>query len=99
MDKKIDMKPTTHPNFFIGLMSLILLFVGIGLKFYSYRSGDGVLIAATVLGTIHWIWSIIDVFNHQTSLSQSRKFWIILVIVLPPIGGMFYYLFSKTVRM
>jgi hypothetical protein len=93
------MKQTTHPNFILGLISLVLLFVGIGMKFYGYRSGDGVLIAATVLGGIHWVWGIIDVFKHQNSLSQSRKFWIILVIVLPPIGGMFYYMFSKTMRM
>lgn len=99
MEKRIVMKPMTHLNFIIGLMTLILLFAGIGLKFYSYRSGDGVLIAATVLGTIHWIWSIKDVFTHQNPLSQSRIFWIIMVVALPPIGGMCYYLFSKTVKL
>lgn len=93
------MKQTTHPNFILGLVSLVLLFVGIGLKFYSYRFGDIVLILAAVLGGVHWIWSIIDVFRHQTSASQSRVFWMILVVVLPPIGGLLYYASSKTVRM
>lgn len=99
MDKKLDMKQTTHPNFILGIISILLLFIGIGLKFYSYRSGDAVLIGATVLGGIHWIWSIIDVFRHQTSMSQSRKFWIILVIIVPAVGSMCYYMFSKTMRM
>jgi hypothetical protein len=99
MDKKVDMKQTTHPNFILGLVSLVLIFVGIGLKFYSYRSGDAVLIGAAVLGGIHWIWSIIDVFRHQTTRSQSRVFWIILVVAIPPIGGLVYYASSKTVRM
>ena len=99
MDKKVDMKQTTHPNFILGIVSILLLFIGIGLKFYSYRSGDAVLIGAAVLGAIHWIWGIIDVFRHQTSMSQSRKFWIILVIVVPAVGSMSYYMFSKTMRM
>jgi hypothetical protein len=99
LDKKLDMKQTTHPNFILGLASLVLLFIGVGLKFYSYRSGDIVLISAAVLGGIHWIWSIIDVFRQQSSASQSRVFWMILVVVLPPIGGLMYYASSKTVRM
>lgn len=99
MDKKLDMKQTTHPNFILGIVSLILLFIGVGLKFYSYRFGDVVLITAAVLGGIHWIWSIIDVFSHQTTRSQSRVFWIILVVAIPPIGGLVYYASSKTVRM
>jgi hypothetical protein len=93
------MKQTTHPNFILGLVTLVLVFVGIGLKFYSYRFGDVVLIGAALLGGIHWIWAIVDVFRHQTALSQSRVFWMILVIVLPPIGGLFYYASSKTVKM
>ena len=93
------MKQTHHPNFILGLVSLFLLFVGVGLKFYGYRFGDIVLIIGAILGGIHWIWGILDVFRHQNSLSQSRVFWIILVVALPPLGGMFYYMFSKTMRM
>ena len=98
-DKKVVMKQTTHPNFVLGIISLVLLFVGIGMKFYGYRSGDYVLIATAVLGGIHWLWSIFDVFKHQTAASQSRIFWIILVVIIPPVGGLLYYGFSKTVRM
>ena len=93
------MKQTTHPNLILGIVSLLLMFVGIALKVNTFRSGDMVLIGSVILGGIHWVWSIIDVFKHQTSASQSRKFWIILVIVLPPIGGILYYISSKTVRM
>jgi hypothetical protein len=99
MDKKLDMKQTTHPNFILGIVSFLILFIGIGLKFYSYRFGDILLIGATVMGGIHWIWSIIDVIRHQTSASQSRKFWLIMVIIVPAVGSMCYYMFSKTMRM
>ena len=93
------MKRTSHPNFILGAISLLLLFVGIGFKVNGYRFGDYIWIAATIMGGIHWIWSIIDAFKHQTAGSQSRVFWIILIIVIPPVGGLLYYAMSKTMRM
>jgi hypothetical protein len=93
------MRNTKHPNFILGLFSLLLLFIGIGLTANSYASGQYVLIAGVILGGIHWIWSIIDVFSHQNKRSQSRILWAILVIVVPPVGGLLYYAMSKTVRM
>jgi hypothetical protein len=93
------MKQTTHPNFILGLVSIILLFIGVGL----YRSGNSagfwVWVIAAVLGGIHWIWSIIDVFRQQGIRSQSRVLWGILVVAIPAVGSMLYYMMSKTVRM
>ena len=93
------MKRASHPNFILGIVSLLLIFLGIGFKANGYRLGDYILISAVILGGVHWIWSIVDVFRHQTSKSQSRVFWVILVIVLPPVGGLLYYVMSKTMRM
>ena len=97
--KETVMRNTKHPNFILGIFTLILLFIGIGLKANGYRSGDYVLIGGIALGAIHWIWSITDVFRHQHTNSQSRVLWQILVIVIPPVGGLLYYAMSKTVRM
>ncbi len=83
---------TKHPNFILGVVSFILLFIGIGLKSYSYRSSDYFLIASVVLGGIHWIWSIIDVTRDRNIGSQSRVIWLIITILVPPLGGIFYYL-------
>ena len=95
------MKKTTHPNFYLGIVSFILLFFGIGMRANGYQGGDYVLGISMVLGAIHWIWSIIDVFKdfRIKSGSENRILWIILVIVLPPVGGILYYAMSKTVRM
>ena len=90
---------TTHPNFIIGIVSLLLLFVG--LAFYANGSiaGYHIWYVAMALGFIHWIWSIADVFKNQTLASQSRVMWMILVVIVPPAGGLLYYAFSRTVRM
>jgi hypothetical protein len=94
------MRGTSHPNFILGVISFIVLFFGIGLRANGYREGDYVIIASVVMGAIHWIWGIIDVFSHQTAASQSKKFWIILVIAIPAVGSFCYYIMgSKTVKL
>ena len=94
------MKQTTHPNFIIGIISLILLIIGaVLLRRPDHTLATYILIAAVALGAIHWIWAIIDVFRQQNLASQSRVLWGILVIAIPPIGGILYYAMSKTVRM
>ncbi|MDB5196193.1 MAG: hypothetical protein JWP88_563 [Flaviaesturariibacter sp.] len=94
------MKQTTHPNFILGIVSLILLIIGaIMLQRPDNSIGRYILFASIGLGAIHWLWSIIDVFKHQNLASQSRVLWGILVIAVPPVGGILYYAMSKTVRM
>jgi hypothetical protein len=94
-------KKVTHPNFYLGLISFILLFLGIGLRANGYAGGDYVIIASIALGGIHWVWSIIDVFkDYKMSGSENRRIiWVILVILVPPIGGMLYYLLGRGVKM
>jgi hypothetical protein len=95
------MKNTRHPNFILGLISFVLLLFGIGMRANGYQGGDYVLGASILLGGIHWIWSIIDVFKDYkvNSASENRIIWVILVIIVPPVGGLLYYAMSKTVRM
>jgi hypothetical protein len=96
------MKTTSHPNFILGLFSLLLIFVGLGLRANGYRGGDAVFMAAIGLGAIHWIWSIIDVFKHYRTNNDTENkniLWVILVVIVPPVGGLLYYSFSRKVSM
>jgi hypothetical protein len=99
MEKTADIKRTHHPNFILGIASLLAMLIAVVLKYNGFRGADYVMIGAVAMGAIHWIWSIIDVLGHQTSRSQSRVFWIILIIVIPPVGGLLYYAFSRTMKM
>jgi hypothetical protein len=85
------MKNWTHPSFIIGVVSIILLFIGIGMKANAARSGDIIIIISVGLGAIHWIWTIFDVANTNTLKGQQKKFWLIAVIAAPVLGGMLYY--------
>jgi hypothetical protein len=85
------MKSTRHPNFILGIISFLVLFIGIGLRANSYQYGDYVIAASAVLGAVHWIWSIIDVSTTTTVTPSQRTFWLIIVIIVPGFGSMIYY--------
>lgn len=92
-------KQTWHPNFILGLISVLMLFIGVGVYRSGSSTGFWLWVAAAALGGIHWIWGIIDVFRNQSIRSQSRVLWGILVVAIPAVGSLFYYMMSKTVRM
>jgi hypothetical protein len=89
-----------HPNFIVGAMSFIILLTGVVVKGNKYRIGDYMIMLSVALGGLHWMWSIIDVVkNHQIN-AKSRPFWIIVVLIIPPVGGMIYYMMrEKNVRL
>lgn len=85
------MKNLRHPAFFLGILTIIVTFIGIGTKAYGYRGGDYMLIAAAVLGGITWIWAIIDVVGKNDMKPFQKRFWLIAVIAAPVIGGLLFY--------
>lgn len=95
------MKNIRHPNFILGISSFFIFLIGIVLRSNSFQAGDYVIGAALLMGAIHWVWSITDVLKNYRihSGSENRIIWVILVIIVPPLGGILYYAMSKTVRM
>lgn len=96
--KLSDMKSFYHPNFILGLFSLFLFFIGIGLQANGYESGSYVLMSALGLGGVHWIWSIIDVLKdyHTDEITEDRNIlWVILGVI--PVGGLLYYALGRKV--
>jgi hypothetical protein len=85
-------KNMKHPSFIIGLLSFIVLVLGAILMRTDEETGHYVILASVVLGAIHWIWSIIDVVKSKHLDPRSRPFWIALVVIVPPLGGMMYYI-------
>jgi hypothetical protein len=96
LEKSMAMKKNmTHPSFIIGAVSFLVFLVGIVLRANSYVLGDKLILAAIVLGAIHWIWSIADVLGGYDLNPGSKSFWLILVMLIPPLGGMIYYMMKR----
>lgn len=91
-----------HPNFILGVVSLVLLFIGVGVWANGASGAYYVWIAAILLGGIHWIWAITDVLRHYSTKADAHEniniFWVIMVIIIPPVGGMLYYATQKKIR-
>jgi membrane-associated phospholipid phosphatase len=87
------MNKAKNPNFNIGLISFALLIAGVILRANRSTASDYVLGASFILGAIHWVWSIIDVLKYYKikSPSENRILWLILVVAIPPVGGMLFY--------
>jgi hypothetical protein len=93
-------KNMSHPAFIIGALSFLCLLIGVFINAQNQAAGKDILIAAAVLGFVHWVWSIVDVFTNPNLDGRSRVFWRTLVIIVAPIGGMVYYMMKhKVVRM
>lgn len=88
-------KNIKHPSFIIGLISFFLFLLGVVLRGNGYAKGDIVILSAVVLGAVHWIWSIVDVVTGYDLRSESKTFWLILVMLVPPVGGMLYYMMKR----
>ena len=88
-----------HPNLIIGLFTFLTLILSMGFHANRLNSvGDVLLIATFVLGFVHWVWSIIDVLKHYRSNKATEDrtiIWVILVIIVPPVGGIIFYSFNR----
>lgn len=90
------MKNTRHPNFILGVVTSLLVLIGIGLKANSYREGNYVLIGSTVLGAIHWIWGIFDVLGRTDMKPFQKRFWLIITVAIPAFGALLFYVMHQT---
>ena len=90
MTLKRNMK---HPNFILGLIGYLLLLVGITLLSSNLVLGRQLIMIAFMSTGIHWLVSIIDVSTDPNLKDEaSRFFWLGIIIMVPPIAGMIYYM-------
>src|SRR5829696_2603780 len=92
-----------HPNLILGLATFVLLILAVGMRANRQNGlGDVLLIATFVLGAVHWVWSLTDVIrDYRTDKASENRniIWVILVAVVPPVGGILYYAFNKNLKM
>ena len=93
-------KNIRHPSFIIGLSSFVIFLVGVILRGNGYVGGSTFILLSFELGGIHWIWSMTDVITGYDLKPDSKIFWLIMVMLIPPLGGMIYYAMKrKNVKM
>ena len=66
-----------------GLLELLVMFVFFGIM---------------VLGTIFWIWMIIDCATKEASEGNERLVWIIIIVFTHLIGAAIYFFVRRPTR-
>ncbi len=90
MTRKRDMK---HPGFLLGVAGYILIFIGVVMQANDLFLGTPLIISGLVMGAIHWLISLFSVATDRNlGNPQSHYFWLATVIMIPPLGGMIYYM-------
>lgn len=89
------MKNMRHPAFYLGIFTVIIVMLGVGLKSNGYQSSYYFWIAATLIGGIHWIWTIIEVIGRNDLKNFQKRFWLILVVAVPVVGGMLFHILHQ----
>jgi hypothetical protein len=91
------MKNLKHPSFILAIISIVVLFIGIGVRANGdNRTGDVFIISSVVLGFAHWVWTIFDVANRTDLKPFQKRFWTIAVVACPVLGGMLFYALHQT---
>jgi len=87
------MANTRHPNFILGILSIIVGAAAIGFYVRKDSSTADILVFITaIMGVTSWVWSIVEVQRTDTLLGSQKKFWRIIVIAIPFMGGLLYHL-------
>jgi hypothetical protein len=73
-----------------------MLLAGVVLLVFEPALGRLFIIGSFIAGGVHWITSMIDVCTDRNLKNQeSRYFWLALVIMVPPLAGMIYYMIDE----
>ena len=79
----------------LGILSLIVFFLGLALKSNEYRYSNYLIFGSFIIGGIYWIWSIIGLIA-STHLKQYQKtFWLIIVVAVPAFGAVIYQIVQQ----
>lgn len=89
-------KKIVHPNFFIGLLSHVVLFAASMFFITDKTIGIPLALAALSLALVHWIWSMVDAWNDPELKNKEvgNTFWFSLILLIPPLAGLFYYMIN-----
>ena len=85
------------PAFIFNLIGLILFFVGLYMQQKeSYDGGEYLMYIGLGMAVIYWFWSIIDVVRADDLKPYQKKFWLIIVITVPALGGSLFHIMHQS---
>ena len=88
------MKQFRNPVFDIGVIGAILFVAGVFILNTNQHYGYIVLFTGVGLGVIFSIINLIEVARSKKLKGQKKMLWLVIVFLVPMLGGFMYYIFS-----
>ena len=86
-----------HPNFIIGLISYLGLLAGVVMYSNDFAIAETIITGSLIISVVHWLISVVSVLSDQLRKQNEGLwyFWFTAVFMVPPIGGMMYYMVNN----
>ncbi len=88
-------KGLRKPIFFLAILASILLAIGFALQNNDGNYGRYFIYASAAVFVLCWLTSIADVIQADDLRFFQKEFWLIIVISVPFLGGLFYLLMHR----
>jgi hypothetical protein len=83
------------PAFIFNLIGVILFFTGLYMLTENSATGTILMYIGLGMAVIYWIWSVIDVLTADDLKPFQKKFWLIIVLIIPAFGGALYHIMHQ----
>ena len=83
------------PALIFNIIGVIIFFIGLGMVQSGNTGGDVLMYTGLAMAIIYWIWSVVDVLRADDLRPYQKKFWLIIVLIVPAAGGTLFHIMHQ----
>lgn len=83
------------PALIFNIIGVVIFFIGLGLVQSGNETGAVLMYTGLAMAIIYWIWSVVDVLRADDLRPYQKKFWLIIVLIVPAIGGSLFHIMHQ----
>ena len=87
------------------LMAMVMNLLASGGEFFAafpcccFAGLYGTIFLVGILGTIFWIWMLVDAVTNEPSEGNDKIIWILIILFAHLVGALIYYFMRRPERM
>jgi len=83
------------PALIFNVIGVILFFIGLYLQQKENYGGEIMMYIGLGMAVVYWIWSVVDVLTADDLKPYQKKFWLIIVLIIPALGGTLFHIMHQ----
>ena len=84
------------PALLFNILGVIIFFIGLFMQQKQNYGGETLMYIGLSMAVIYWFWAIIDVVRADDLKPDQKKFWLIIVITVPAVGGTLFHIMLQS---